>query len=182
MSGLKKSQRTKVYDHNTLVTQDDDGSNEPTFQANDCSEGEFLDAMIGEGDDDATLVADFEPAAAELLQEDVELASAYSAYQDARRRLSEKFRRGFWPTSRGSSDSKGKGYGGGFKSGGKGKKGGGFVADPYKNEFLPPTARHVEDVGTGKLNVLTKETSTASQAPSAGSNPNHADDHLDHGQ
>ena len=46
-------------------------------------------------------------------------------YQDARRRLSEKFRnRGFWPTSQFSSSSKGKGYGHGAKSSSKGKRGG----------------------------------------------------------
>eukprot|EP00435_Cladocopium_sp_Y103_P030666 s3392_g7.t1 len=125
LSGLKKSQRTKVYDQTTLVTQDEDTQPEATLQAEDLSEGEFLDVLVGEGDDDATLVADFEQTASELLQEDPELASAYSAYQDARRRLSEKFRnRGFWPTSK--SSFKGKGYGGGQKSGGKGRKGGGF--------------------------------------------------------
>ena len=51
-------------------------------------------------------------------------------YQDARRRLSEKFRnRGFWPTSQFSSSSKGKGYGHGAKSSSKGK-GGGFPDRP----------------------------------------------------
>ena len=28
------------------------------------------------------------------------------------------------------------------------------LVDPFKNEFLPPTATHVEDVDAGKLNVL----------------------------
>ena len=51
------------------------------------------------------------PAATELLQEDNELASAYSAYTEARRRLTEKFKnRGFWSTSKSSfTASKGKG-------------------------------------------------------------------------
>ena len=92
-------------------------------------EGELLEALVGEGDDDATLAADFEQAAAEVLQDNPELASAYSAYQDARKRLSEKFRnRGFWPTTRSSSSQKGKGYGMGAKDkfGGKGERGGGF--------------------------------------------------------
>ena len=116
MSGLKKPQRTKVYDPNTLITQDEDVQPEASLQAEECSEGEFLEALVGEGDDDATLAADFEQAAAEVLQDNPELASAYSAYQDARKRLSEKFRnRGFWPTTRSSSSQKGKGYGMGAK-------------------------------------------------------------------
>lgn len=128
MSGLKKPQRTKVYDPNTLITQDEDVQPEASLQAEECSEGELL-ALVGEGDDDATLAADFEQAAAEVLQDNPELASAYSAYQDARKRLSEKFRnRGFWPTTRSSSSQKGKGYGMGakVKFGGKGERGGGF--------------------------------------------------------
>ena len=52
---------------------------------------------------------DFEGASTEVLQEDSELATAYTSYSDARRRLSEKFRnRGFWPVNQ--STSKGKSY------------------------------------------------------------------------
>ena len=132
MTGQKKTQRSKVYEQSTLVAQDQDDVQvqETAYQADDVSENVFLEAMQGEGDEDATLIADFEQAAAETLQEDPELASAYTAYQDARRRLSEKFRnRGFWPTSRFSSSSKGKGYGHGAKSSSKGK-GGGFPDRP----------------------------------------------------
>eukprot|EP00435_Cladocopium_sp_Y103_P024425 s3886_g6.t1 len=123
MTGQKRTQRSKVYEQSTLLAQDDDENQETAFQADEVSESEFLEALQGEGDEDATLIADFEQAAAETLQEDPELASAYTAYQDARRRLSEKFRnRGFWPTSRSSNFAKGKGYGQGGKSSNKGKR------------------------------------------------------------
>ena len=52
----------------------------------------MVDNMVQEGDEDAALVTDFESAAADLLQSDEELASAYTAYADARRRLNEKVR------------------------------------------------------------------------------------------
>ena len=73
-----------------------------------------MDVLAQEGDEDAALVSDFESAAADLLQSDDELASAYTAYTEARRRLNEKVRsRGFWPLQ-----SKGK-----FKGSSKGVKG-----------------------------------------------------------
>ena len=75
------------------------------MQATDeVNEDEFEESLLQEGDPDAALIADFESAATELIQDDPDLSSAYSAYQDARRRLSEKFRnRGFFPTSRGNA-------------------------------------------------------------------------------
>ena len=99
MTGARKSVKTKVYGTTTLVAEDD----EPDSTVNhvdDYNEDEDVDCLVNEGDEDATLVADFEAAAIELLQDDVELSSAFSAYTEARRRLSEKFRnRGFWATS-----------------------------------------------------------------------------------
>ncbi|CAL1134686.1 unnamed protein product [Cladocopium goreaui] len=58
----------------------------------------------------------------ETLQEDAELATAYSAYQQARHRLTERYKnRGFWPARPFAGNApKGKGYGG-FKASGKGK-------------------------------------------------------------
>ena len=52
---------------------------------------EFVECLLNEGDEDAALIADSEAAATEAIQEDSELASAFSAYRDARKRLSEKF-------------------------------------------------------------------------------------------
>lgn len=130
MSGLKKPQRTKVYDPNTLITQDEDVQPEASLQAEECSEGEFLEALVGEGDDDATLAADFEQAAAEVLQDNPELhgqcilslprrAQAPVREVPQQRLLAHdpKFfvteRQGIWNGSK-------------VKFGGKGKRGGGF--------------------------------------------------------
>ena len=56
----------------------------------------MLELLLQEGDSDALLVHDFESALSETVQEDPELASAYSAYQIARHKLNEKARnRGF---------------------------------------------------------------------------------------
>ena len=74
------------------------------------TEEDFTEVLAQEGDDDAVYVMDFETAAADVLQGDEELASAYTTYVDARRKLSEKFRaRGFWPVGKGKKGfSKGK--------------------------------------------------------------------------
>ena len=67
-------------------------------------------------------MADFEAAAVELLQDEPELSSAFSAYTEARRRLSEKFKnRGFWATSSRSVSQTSKGTSGPSKGFGKGK-------------------------------------------------------------
>ena len=123
MTGGKRSARTKVYDPSSaLLAETVEGEVNETFAANhEDLEEDFIEGLIQEGDEDATLVADFEQAASETLQEDMALAEAYNAYQDARRRLSEKFRnRGFWPTSKSNYNS-GKGKGGKFQNKGKGK-------------------------------------------------------------
>ena len=58
-----------------------------------------MELLLQEGDSDALLVHDFESALSETVQEDPELASAYSAYQIARHKLNEKARnRGFFPS------------------------------------------------------------------------------------
>ena len=111
MTGQKVTSKQKVYSSSTLVTEHEEDE-EPAFLAHDeHGEDEFMETLLMEGDVDAALVADFESAATELLQEDNELASAYSAYTEARRRLTEKFKnRGFWSTSKSSfTASKGKG-------------------------------------------------------------------------
>ena len=49
-------------------------------------EDQMVETLVQEGDEDASLVADFEAAAADVLQNDEELAAALTSYQDARRR------------------------------------------------------------------------------------------------
>ena len=78
-----------------------------------------VEALAHEGGDDATLVMDFESTASELLQSDEELAAAFTAYTDTRRRLNEKVRSmGFWPISqKGKSKGGWKGPKGKFSKG-----------------------------------------------------------------
>ena len=117
MTGQKRSTKLKVYDNNAvLVAEDDEPADHPAFAAEETGEDEMFEQLLQEGDPDAALIADYEATAQDVLQEDGDLANAFSAYQEARQRLAEKQRhRGFWPSSRSmgnsstSSWSKGKG-------------------------------------------------------------------------
>ena len=115
----------KTYDGSVFMAEDEElDEGETAFQVTgmDEWEDEAMDALVAEGDDDALMVQDFEIAATEVLQGDAELASAFTAYTDARRRLSEKARfRGFWPVQK-HNFNKGKRKDG--KSFGKGKSSG----------------------------------------------------------
>ena len=127
MTGQKTTAKTKVYDAATMHVehQDDANTADGLITTDDGgTEEDFIEALAMEGEDEnAVLVADFEALAADTIQEDSELAQAFNTYSDARRRLSEKYRNpGFWPTSRSSSQNKGKGFGGKF-SGQRGKGG-----------------------------------------------------------
>ena len=115
MMGLgKKVNKTKVYDSMTLFAEDQDsqGDNEESAhmaQHDDWNEEDLLEVLIADGDDDAVFIADFEAAAREVVQQDEDLAAAFSTYMEARSRLSEKYRaRGFWPISKGKSKGKGR--------------------------------------------------------------------------
>ena len=69
----------------------------------------MIERLIEEGDEDALMVSEFESTANEILQEDPHL---FSAYTEARRKLSEKFRfRGFFPMSKGKGKPGGEGWG-----------------------------------------------------------------------
>ena len=87
----RKPTKPKVYSATALVT--DDVDTEEAFNTQDeITEEDFVECLLNEGDSDAALVSDYEAAANEVLQEDTELASAYSAYVEARKRLTEKFK------------------------------------------------------------------------------------------
>lgn len=127
LTGAKKSAKTKVYEAANLAAEEEEEATENALAAQgDWSEEDWMEHLLAEGDDDASLIADFEDALADSVQDDQTLATAYSAYQDARRRLSEKARyRGFWPTSKGSNQHSSKGKGSGYPKGtSKGKTGG----------------------------------------------------------
>ena len=124
MTGQRRV-RGKTYDQSALLAdhqeQDQDDSQPAMVMdyADEIPEDELMETLLEEGDYDATLVADFEGSATDVIQSDPELASALTAYTEARRRLSEKFRsRGFWPPSHG-----GKGKSKGGHRGPKGKFG-----------------------------------------------------------
>ena len=118
----KKSTKLKTYDGQaTLFTDQTD--TEEIFVTADNSESipeeEAMDILFQEGDEDAILISDFEAAACDVLQSDEELAAAFTAYTDARRRLNDKMKsRGFWPIAQ-----KGKSKGGGKSGKGKSGKG-----------------------------------------------------------
>ena len=80
----------KTYDGTVFMAEDDElEENDSAFHATglDEWEDEAVEALVAEGDDDAMMVMDFENAAAEVLQGDSELASAFTAYTDARRHV-----------------------------------------------------------------------------------------------
>ena len=119
ISGRRSTGKLKTYDQATLVAEGDDieESEQAVLFSDNVDEKDtaIADALMQEGDEDAVLVADFESAATDVLQSDEDLALAFNAYSEARRRLNEKVRhRGFWPINKGKSK-------GGSKSGVKGK-------------------------------------------------------------
>ena len=124
MTGQRKT-RGKTYDQGTLIAEDVEmeETSQPIFATESVdpfNEEEAMEILVQEGDEDATLVADFEDSIQELVQGDEELAATYTAYTDARKRLSDKFKsRGFWPPSSSQKGGKSKGS---FK-GAKGKFG-----------------------------------------------------------
>ena len=121
-----KRTKGRTYDQSVLLAEGNDiEENSATLNV----EGETVDMdddtfdtlvqdSAMEGDEDAHVIQDFESATADLVQSDPDLASAYTVYTEARRRLSEKFRsRGFWPISKGKSRGFGKGVKGKFNKG-----------------------------------------------------------------
>lgn len=102
MTSGKRGTKLKTYDQAAMILEEVD-VDDPAYAAmgdDDPNEDELIDVLVADGDEDACLVAEFETAAQDLLQEDPELAAAFSTYSDARKRLAEKFRhRGFFPTS-----------------------------------------------------------------------------------
>ena len=118
--GQKKS-KGKTYDATTLHAEGHcQGDQSGSVEEASVFEADYVQAMADDGDEDACYVLGYEAASMDALQEDPELAAAYTSYTDARRRLSEKFRnRGFWPVSQ--SAGKVKGYSNKGKSKGFGK-------------------------------------------------------------
>ena len=121
-----KRLKGKTYDQTALIADSNDTDDHTMTMIADGDgnevDDETFDTLVQDsamdGDEDAALIQDFEAATADLVQSDPDLASAYTVYTEARRRLSEKFRsRGFWPVSKGKSRGFGKGVKGKFTKG-----------------------------------------------------------------
>jgi len=118
----KKLNRLKTYDAAMIISdspEQEDLSNTLHAETGDeMCEDDLVEALFQEGDEDAILIADFENAAADVIQQDEDLASAFNAYTEARKRLSDKVKsRGFWPLSKGKYKGSQKGVKGKFQKG-----------------------------------------------------------------
>ena len=120
----QKRNKGKIYDAYAMHTEDPEPEMESINHADDGLDDDLLDQWAAEGDEDAILVCDYEAALQDAVQDDSDLASAFTAYQDARRRLNDRFKnRGFWNSGpSGSSKGKGKGSKGKSKTGYKGNR------------------------------------------------------------
>lgn len=138
-----KSSKTKVYDVN--LTECD---SEPAFAASHDAEsgvshpasstealtfltalddevdGDYIEALVAQNDEDACAVQQFEQELEEFLQDTPSMHDALVTYIDARQKLQDKRKtRGFWPVQSSSNPySKGGKKGKIAKGGGKGKK------------------------------------------------------------
>ncbi len=162
VTGSKKS-RGKVYDQSVLVADGTDFDDPVRTLATDTheeiNEEECTEILYQEGDEDAALVTEFEQTAADVLQNDEDLASALNSYTEARRRLSEKFRfRGFWP----ATPSKGKGKGKSQK--GKGK---GTSRKTLQQRILESRCRICGKMGHWKAECPQRQSSASSQGGSS---------------
>ena len=175
MTNQKKQTKTKVYDQSTLVAETDSDfppESEAAMIANDeTNEEDFIEQLLQEGDSDAAFIHDFEGAASETLQDDPELATALMAYQQARHRLSERFRnRGFWPPRPFQGSSKGKGFQ--SKAAGKGKGSTNWNNRPKKTlqeRILSSTCRLCNQRGHWKAECPLRSQGGGSQAGSTNS-------------
>ena len=155
-----KRAKGKTYDSTALIADSHDADDNNVAFHVDGGDGNEVDDDLFEtlvqdsameGDEDAALIQDFESATADLVQSDPDLASAYTVYTEARRRLSEKFRsRGFWPVSKGKSR--------GFVKGGKGKFSKVKRAIPHPGNrcnkgLWSPSVAYVTVLVTGKPNA-----------------------------
>lgn len=116
----QKRNKGKVYDALTCHLEDDDEEAHLAMVNEEINEEEYIEALAQDGDEDAVFVSEYETSIQDAIQEDVNLAAAFTSYTEARKRLSERSKnRGFW-AYRPSAPQKGKGRP--FK--GKGKGGG----------------------------------------------------------
>lgn len=112
LAGQKKDRSLKVYDqHAFMVDEVDDMETDTLMTHVDDLDAETIEILAAENDEDANLIVQFEDAMMDTLQSDPELAAFFTSYQDARKRLNDRFKaRGFWPVKKtiGKGGKKGK--------------------------------------------------------------------------
>ena len=112
-SGQKKDRNLKVYDQHAFMMDEVEDHDPEAFAAHrEELDEETMEILAAENDDDANLIVQFEDAVMDTLQSDPELAAFFTSYQDARKRLNDRFKaRGFWPVKKtiGKGGKKGKG-------------------------------------------------------------------------
>jgi hypothetical protein len=159
VTGAKKV-KGKIYDNHALIAEDV-AESERVLVAEETFEEDFVDQLAAEGDDDAILVCEYESAMQDTIQEDEELAQAYNAYTEARKRLSDRFKnRGFWPSS-GSFKGKSKGFKGKGKSSLKGSR------KSLQQRILESNCRICGRKGHWKSECPDRPRSTAGQSSSS---------------
>ena len=124
---VNESELEDQADH-ILATEESLLTEEPIDADDIIEDNVYLSMLADDGDSDAALILGFEGALIEAVQENDELAEAFTSYTEARNRLRQRATsRGFWPIKggkglgRGNWSSKG-GTGKGKVIKGKGKK------------------------------------------------------------
>ena len=160
MTGQKKV-KGKVYEPTALTEHmDDDMEGAYHSYADDIGEDEYILQLAKEDDEDAALVADYETALTDTIQSDEDLASAYNAYSEARKRLSDRYKnRGFWPIGQ-------KGRGKGFQKGGKGKGYGKGPRKSHQQRMLESRCRICDEYGHWKAECPKRHSKTQANSSS----------------
>lgn len=167
MTHGKRGTKLRTYDQAALMaeTSDVEESEHNAYFADAPEDDETMtETLIQEGDEDAAMVSDFEQAARDVLLSDPELASAFNACSEARRRLNEKARfRGFWPV--GAQKGKSKGYQKGPR--GKFQKGHNSSRKTLQQRILESRCRLCNKMGHWKAECpLRNESSSGGSAKS----------------
>jgi len=143
-----------------------------TETAEELNDDDAIHVLSQEGDEDAVLITDFEAAASDVLQSDEELAGAFNAYTEARRRLSEKVKsRRFWPPQKGKFKGFGKSMKGKFQKGHRSNR----KSLPLQQRVLTTACRLCGKVGHWKAKGPTRNDQPSSARPQAQASFVHAD-------
>ena len=135
--------KNKTYDVNVTETPGEEDTMVTFEPPDEHQEEQAFQLLQDQGDEDAVFVAEFEEEVINAVQESSQLASCFSAYQEARARLRERVRqRGFWPP--------GQGKGGSQMNKGKGKK------SSWKSSWAPPRKTLAERIANSTCRICSK--------------------------